>query len=30
MGYERVYNLGAFNDWAEGGGAIEKLTGPGL
>ena len=30
MGYERVYNLGAFNDWAEGGGAIEKLIGPGL
>ena len=30
MGYERVYNLGAFNDWAEGGGAIEKPPGPGL
>jgi rhodanese-related sulfurtransferase len=24
LGYERVYNLGAFKDWAEGGGAVEK------
>ncbi|MFN0191815.1 MAG: rhodanese-like domain-containing protein [Aestuariivirga sp.] len=24
MGYEKVYNLGAFKDWAEGGGAVEK------
>jgi len=24
MGYEKVYNLGAFKDWAEGGGAIDK------
>lgn len=24
MGYEKVYNLGAFKDWAESGGAIEK------
>ena len=24
MGYERVYNLGAFKDWAEGGGAVDK------
>jgi rhodanese-related sulfurtransferase len=24
MGYERVYNLGAFKDWAESGGAVEK------
>ena len=23
MGYERVYNLGAFKDWAESGGALE-------
>jgi rhodanese-related sulfurtransferase len=23
MGYERVYNLGAFKDWAESGGPIE-------
>jgi rhodanese-related sulfurtransferase len=24
MGYERVYNLGAFKDWAESGGAVDK------
>ncbi|MGP9812454.1 rhodanese-like domain-containing protein [Rhodopseudomonas sp. NSM] len=24
MGYAEVYNLGAFKDWAEAGGAIEK------
>jgi hypothetical protein len=24
MGYERVYNLGAFKDWAESAGAIDK------
>ncbi|HEV2713964.1 MAG TPA: rhodanese-like domain-containing protein [Terriglobales bacterium] len=24
MGYDRVYNLGAFKDWVESGGAIEK------
>jgi hypothetical protein len=24
MGYGDVYNIGAFKDWAEGGGAIEK------
>ena len=24
MGYERVYNLGAFKDWAETGGAVDK------
>src|SRR4051812_22123095 len=29
MGYERVYNLGAFKDWAEGGGAVDKPTLPG-
>jgi rhodanese-related sulfurtransferase len=29
MGYDRVYNLGAFKDWAEGGGAIDKPTGYG-
>jgi len=23
MGYERVYNLGGFKDWAESGGAVE-------
>jgi rhodanese-related sulfurtransferase len=25
MGYEKVYNLGAFKDWAEGGGEVEKV-----
>jgi rhodanese-related sulfurtransferase len=29
MGYERVYNLGAFKDWAEAGGPIEKPVAPG-
>jgi rhodanese-related sulfurtransferase len=24
MGYDQVYNLGAFKDWAESGGAVEK------
>ena len=24
MGYEHVYNLGAFKDWVESGGAVEK------
>jgi len=24
MGYDKVYNLGAFKDWAEGGGAVDK------
>jgi rhodanese-related sulfurtransferase len=24
MGYERVYNLGAFKDWVDSGGAIDK------
>jgi rhodanese-related sulfurtransferase len=24
LGYDRVYNLGAFKDWAESGGAIDK------
>ncbi len=30
MGYDRVYNLGAFKDWAESGGAIEKPIEPGM
>jgi rhodanese-related sulfurtransferase len=30
MGYERVYNLGAFKDWAESGGPIEKPIEPGM
>ena len=24
LGYEQVFNMGAFKDWAEGGGAVEK------
>ena len=24
MGYDQVYNVGAFNDWADNGGVIEK------
>src|ERR1043165_9947389 len=24
MGYEKVFNLGGFNDWADSGGAVEK------
>jgi rhodanese-related sulfurtransferase len=24
MGYERVFNLGAFKDWADSGGAVER------
>ena len=26
MGYEKVYNLGAFKDWAENGGEVEQST----
>jgi len=26
MGYEKVFNLGAFKDWAEQGGAVEKIS----
>jgi rhodanese-related sulfurtransferase len=29
MGYDRVYNLGAFKDWAESGGSIDKPIEPG-
>jgi rhodanese-related sulfurtransferase len=29
MGYERVYNLGGFKDWADAGEAVEKLDAPG-
>ena len=25
LGYEHVYNLGAFKDWAESGGAVDKV-----
>lgn len=28
MGYDEVYNLGALKDWAENGGAIERLVKP--
>jgi rhodanese-related sulfurtransferase len=28
MGYDRVYNLGGFKDWAESGGAIDKPGAP--
>jgi len=30
MGYSQVYNVGAFKDWAESGGAIEKPIGTGM
>jgi len=30
MGYDRVYNVGAFKDWAESGGTIEKPIEPGM
>ncbi len=30
MGYAQVYNLGAFKDWAENGGEIEKPIEPGM
>jgi rhodanese-related sulfurtransferase len=30
MGYDRVYNLGAFKDWAESGGSIDKPIEPGM
>jgi rhodanese-related sulfurtransferase len=30
MGYSEVYNLGAFKDWAEAGGEIEKPIEPGM
>jgi rhodanese-related sulfurtransferase len=30
LGYDRVYNLGAFKDWAESGGAIDKPIEPGM
>ncbi len=28
MGYQHVYNVGAFKDWAESGGAVEKPIEP--
>ncbi|MBS0535075.1 MAG: rhodanese-like domain-containing protein [Proteobacteria bacterium] len=30
LGYDKVVNLGAFKDWAESGGAIEKPIEPGM
>jgi len=30
MGYSQVYNLGAFKDWAESGGAVDKPIKPGM
>ena len=30
MGYNQVYNVGAFKDWAESGGAIGKPIEPGM
>lgn len=30
LGYERVYNLGAFKDWAEAGGEVERPIEPGM
>jgi rhodanese-related sulfurtransferase len=30
LGYAHVYNLGAFKDWAEQGGAIERPIEPGM
>ncbi len=30
LGYDKVYNVGAFKDWAESGGAIDKPIEPGM
>ena len=30
MGYARVYNLGAFKDWAESGGEVQQVVDPGM
>ncbi|MGC2082226.1 MAG: rhodanese-like domain-containing protein [Bradyrhizobium sp.] len=30
LGYEKVYNVGAFKDWAESGGAVDKPIEPGM
>ena len=30
MGYGQIYNMGAFKDWADNGGAIEKLVDMGM
>jgi rhodanese-related sulfurtransferase len=30
LGYEKVYNLGAFKDWAEAGGPVDRPIEPGM
>ena len=30
LGYEKVYNVGAFKDWVESGGEIDKPVAPGM
>lgn len=30
MGYDKVFNLGAFKDWTEAGGAVESPLDPGM
>jgi rhodanese-related sulfurtransferase len=30
LGYQKVYNVGAFKDWADSGGAVEKPIEPGM
>jgi hypothetical protein len=30
MGYAQVYNLGAFKDWADSGGPVDKPIEPGM
>lgn len=30
MGYQQVYNLGAFKDWADGGGEVDRPIEPGM
>jgi len=30
MGYQKVYNLGGFKDWAEHGGEVQHLLDPGM
>ena len=29
MGYDRIYNLGSFKEWAESGGPVERPIEPG-
>ncbi len=30
LGYEKVYNVGAFKDWVESGGEVDKPVAPGM